>query len=329
MPYTLTIGDIRVHILNDGQYTQDGGGFFGLVPRSLWQRVITPGPDNTIPAVTRCLLIESEAGLILVDNGWGDKLPDKMRAILDLQGRGRITAQLAEVGYQPDDVEIVVMSHLHNDHVGGSTQWETEDGSEGPLVPLFPNARHIVQRIDLADASFPNERTRATYFADNWLPLQARGLLDIVDGPQQLAAGVRTEIAPGHTDALQVVWVESGGESLLFLGDGCSWAAHMERLAWVPAFDIYPMTSIETKRRLRHEALKRDALLLFQHDAQIVTARLHSDGDRIRLAPEIREIPDWPPTATQNPSPPDRCANASLRASSERRSDSVGSEASG
>jgi glyoxylase-like metal-dependent hydrolase (beta-lactamase superfamily II) len=158
-------------------------------------------------------------------------------------------------------------------------------------VPVFPNARHIVQRIDLAAAAFPNERTRATYHADNWEPLRERGLLDVVDGPLQVAEGVRTEIAPGHTDAIQVVWVESGGERLLFLGDAASWAVHMERLAWVPAFDIYPMTSIETKRRLRHEALRHDALLVFQHDARVATGRLVPGGRGYRVEAELSDSP--------------------------------------
>jgi glyoxylase-like metal-dependent hydrolase (beta-lactamase superfamily II) len=138
----------------------------------------------------------------------------------------------------------------------------------------------------LADASFPNERTAATYSADNFRPLLDRNLLEIVDGPLHLAGGVRTDVAPGHTHAIQVVWVESQGERLLFLGDAASWAVHLQRLAWTPAFDILPMQSIETKRRLRHEAMACDALLVFQHDPQVVTGRLVA-GKR---GPEVQPI---------------------------------------
>ncbi|MCB0075743.1 MAG: MBL fold metallo-hydrolase, partial [Caldilineaceae bacterium] len=161
----------------------------------------------------------------------------------------RLVGELAAVGYRPADVTIVILTHLHADHVGGATRWDTPDHRPGTVVPTFPNARYIAQRIDLAEASFPNERTQATFHSHNWLPLLAREQLQVVDGPQQVANGVRTDIAPGHTAALQMVWVEDGGESLLFLGDACSWASHMDRLAWVPAFDLYPQTSIETKRR--------------------------------------------------------------------------------
>ena len=126
--------------------------------------------------------------------------------------------------------------------------------------PTRPDGKHevttVLQRIELADASFPNERTAATYVADNFKPLLACGLLEVVDGPQRLAPGVRTDIVPGHTAYLQAVWVEDGGESLLFLTDAAPWAVQFERLAWVPAFDITPLQSMETKRRLRQEAAR-------------------------------------------------------------------------
>ena len=160
-------------------------------------------------------------------------------------------------------------------------------------MPVFPRPRYIGQRIELADASYPNERTAATYVADNFKPLLERRQLEIVDGPLRLAQGVRTDIAPGHTAYIQSVWVEDGGESLLFLSDAASWAAHLERLAWVPSFDIYPMTSIETKRRLRQEATGKDALLVFQHDGQVVTGRLAGGKRGLEVRPELTEPPHF------------------------------------
>lgn len=266
----------------------DGGGFFGVVPRVLWERVIQPNQANQIPADTRSLLIESDAGLVLVDTGIGDKLTPKQRSIFGLDDRrGRMVADIARAGFSPEDVDIVILTHLHSDHVGGATRWDSADGEPGPVVPTFPHARYIVQRLDMADAAYPNERTAATYFAENWAPLAESGQLETVDGPQRFGSTVRTDVTPGHTAAIQTVWVESSGESLLFLGDACSWAAHMDRLAWVPSFDIYPMTSIESKRRLRAEALERETLLLFQHDAQVVTGRLAAGPRGPRVEPEI------------------------------------------
>jgi glyoxylase-like metal-dependent hydrolase (beta-lactamase superfamily II) len=270
----------------------DGGGFFGLVPKLLWQPIIQANEQNLIPAETRCLLIESAAGLILVDTGHGDKLGPKLQARLGIQGAERLVQDMARLGFAPADVDLVLLTHFHGDHAGGATRFVAADQTAGLLAPTFPNATYVGQRIDLAEASFPNERTAATYDARNWQPLLEAGRLRVVDGPQRLARGVRTDSAPGHTAALQVVWVEDGGESLLFLGDAANWAVHLERLAWVPSFDIFPMTSIETKRRLRQEAAERNALLVFQHDAQVVTGRL-VDGPRgPQVQPQITE-PAW------------------------------------
>lgn len=300
MAYTMKIGGIRCHILSDGLHAMDGGGWFGLVPRVLWERVVTPDALNRVPCDVRVLLIESDAGLVLVDSGHGDKIPARHRQNIGLSERNRRLVQdLARVGYQPEDVDILVLTHFHGDHIGGNTYWDTPDGSPGPLMPTFPNARTIGQRIDFAEANFPNERTRATYNADHWQPLFERGLLDIVDGPQRIAAGVRTEIAPGHTAAIQVVWVEDGGESLCFLGDAASWAVHMDRLAWVPSYDLDPMTSIETKRRLRMTAHERETLLVFQHDPVVVTGRMVPGGRELRVEPEITEEPWHDPSAPQ------------------------------
>jgi len=284
MAYSVRIGSTQCHILSDGLHLIDGGGFFGLVPRMLWQRTITPDERNLIPADTRSLLIESDAGLILVDVGNGDKISAKQRGFMGLDSRNeRLIGEMRAVGFEPEDVGLVFFTHFHGDHIGGATRFVA--GAE-EATPTFPNATYMGQRIDLAEASFPNERTRATYNAQNWQPIFDAGQFEVVDGPQRLAGSVRTETAPGHTASLQVVWVEDGGESLCFLGDACSWAVHMDRLAWVPAFDLDPMTSIETKRRLRHEAMERDTLLVFQHDAQVVTGKL-APGKR---GPQVEAI---------------------------------------
>lgn len=293
MAYTVHIGSITCHIVSDGRQRTDGGGFFGLVPRTLWERVIQPDDQNRIPSDLRCLLIKSDAGYILVDTGQGDKLSAKQRGILGMgEENQRLIREMAQVGVTPEAVSLVLLTHMHGDHIGGATRWRDQSDPAQGVIPTFPNARYLVQRRELADASFPNERTAGTYFPENWQPLQTAGQLAVVDGDQQLATGVRTAVISGHTESIQVVWVEDGGESLLFLGDACSWAAHMDRLAWVPAFDLLPMTSIEGKRRLSREAMARDALLVFQHDGQVVTGRLVPGQRGPQVAAEITE-PAW------------------------------------
>jgi glyoxylase-like metal-dependent hydrolase (beta-lactamase superfamily II) len=292
MAFTVQVGRVRCHILSDGQTPVDGGGFFGLIPRVMWQRVIEPNEQNQVPADARSLLIEADAGLVLVDTGIGDKLKGKQRQIVGLDDHhDRLLRELGRVGYRPEDVAVVILTHLHMDHAGGATRWHSANELHGSTIPTFPKARYLVQRLELADASYPNERTAATYLVENWQVLVAEGRLEVVDGPQQICATIRTDMTPGHTAGIQAVWVEDGGESLLFLGDACSWAAHMNRLAWVPAFDIYPMTSIETKRRLQHEALRREALLVFQHDARVITGRLVQGARGPEVQPELEKDP--------------------------------------
>ena len=290
MPYSLQVGSILCHIVSDGRQLVDGGGFFGLVPRVLWERVIRPDAKNRIPVQMRSLLVQSSAGLVLVDTGQGDKLSARERRNYGMDDSNRrLAADLGRVGFSAEDIDIVLMTHLHGDHAGGCTRWSDPSDPDSEAVPSFSNARYLVQRLEMADASFPNERTRGTYFPQNWEPLRRSGQLELVDGDQILAVGVRSVTVPGHTDSIQAVWVEDSGESLLFLGDTCSWAAHMERLAWVPSFDLDPMRSIEGKRALRRQAEEKNALLVFQHDGQVVTGRLRQGARGPAVEAEITE----------------------------------------
>ena len=180
MAYSFKIGSIPCHIVSDGRQLVDGGGFFGLVPRVLWERVIRPDDKNRIPVQMRSLLIQSSAGLILVDTGQGDKLTAKERRIFGMEDSNqRLAADLRRVGCRPEDVDIVLMTHLHGDHAGGCTHWSDPGDSESEAVPSFPKARYLIQRLEMADAAFPNERTRGTYFANNWEPLRRSGQLEL------------------------------------------------------------------------------------------------------------------------------------------------------
>ena len=304
-PGTLHIGSVRTHVLSDGIYWTDGGGAWGVVPRALWERVSPPDAQGRIPMELRCLLIESSAGLVLVDTGYGDKLTPKQREILNLSGERRLLGEIASLGYRPEDVRYVINTHLHADHCGGNTLpapttgADVGQGSPRAYAPTFPNATYMMQRLELADAMYPNERTRNTYRSENFLPFAhlAHGddaqestpgssVLNILSGDTQVTPEVRTIVTPGHTRAHRVVIIESRGESAVFLADMVGWAVSLERLAWVPAFDVEPLVSIESKRSLRDWAMRRDALLLFQHDMTMVTGRLTRDGERWRVNPE-------------------------------------------
>lgn len=265
----MLIGKVEIEVVSDGVVLEDGGGAFGLVPRILWERVLAPDELNRIPYVLRSLLIRSDGKTILVDTGYGDKLTAKERQRLNLHGERRLLSALERLGVRAEDVDIVINTHLHADHCGGNTM-----NRGGGIAPTFPNAEYWVQRLELADARYPNERTRGTYFAENFLPLEVAGKLRILSGDTQVTPQVRCWVTPGHTRAHQAVVIESEGQTAIFLGDACARAVSLERLAWVPAYDIEPMESIETKRRLRDWALRTDALLIFQHDPTMTAGKV-------------------------------------------------------
>jgi glyoxylase-like metal-dependent hydrolase (beta-lactamase superfamily II) len=279
----MRFGDLKLEFVSDGTFYDDGGGFFGLVPKVLWEKVVEPDNLNRIPFRMRSLLVEAGEQRILVDTGYGDKLSDKQQGHLSVSGNKRLLSSLEELGVGPQDIDLVVNTHLHGDHCGGNTYY----AESGEVVPTFPRATYCVQRLELADAMFPNERTRATYRRENFEPMVHSGQLQLLSGDTRLTNEVRVIITPGHTRAHQSVIVESGGHTAMYLGDVASRPIQMERLAWVAAYDVEPLVTIETKRNLARWAVEARALLIFEHHPDIVAGYLHATErpDRFRLEP--------------------------------------------
>ncbi len=284
----MRLGKVELHIVSDGLFRIDGGGHFGLVPKVLWEKIVEPDELNRIPLALNCLLIESQGKRILVDTGFGDKLSPKERDIFDIAGRERLLSHLRRLGVAPEDVDIVVNTHLHSDHCGGNTLLR-----DGEVVPTFPRAEYWIQRLEWADALFPNERTRATYLAPNFVPLERHGRVRLLYGDTRVTSEVRCVVTRGHTRAHQSVVIESEGEFAIYLGDLAPWAVNMERLAWVAAYDVEPLETIETKRRIRDWALEKNALLIFEHDPRIPMGYLREEGGKYKVigfAPSVEEI---------------------------------------
>ena len=272
---------MEYQVVNDGICRVDGGGPFGLVPRVIWERSFPPDEQNRILLTINSLLVRSEGKTILVDTGYGRKLTEKIRRIAGLERpEGDLLDGLARLGVTPDDIDLVVNTHLHLDHCGGNTILQGDDP-----VPTFPKARYLIQRLEWADASAPNERTRATYFPENYQPLLDAGQLELINGDTRITGEVRTAITRGHTRAHQVVILESNGQSAIFMADMATLYYHFERLAWVTAYDVEPLESIETKRYWQQWAVDKDALLIFQHDTQVPLAKLRPDGKQFKIKP--------------------------------------------
>jgi glyoxylase-like metal-dependent hydrolase (beta-lactamase superfamily II) len=227
--------------------------------------------------------VEAPNALVLVDSGVGAKESAKFRDIYGVDNAGnptRLEDALHSLGYRPEDVDLVVNTHLHFDHAGGNTR---EEG-DGGLVPNFPDARYVVQRGELDFARLANERVRASYMAKNFDPIDEAGLWYPAHGETQLVDGVRLLPTPGHTPHHQSVIVESQGETAVFLADLCPTAAHLP-LPWIMGYDLEPLRTLETKRRLWETIREEGWLMIFQHDTELPWGRMAPDSDRPAILP--------------------------------------------
>lgn len=270
----LQIGDIRIYLINDGYHSVDPGGAFGLVPRVLWQQYFTPDENQLILMSLNCLLVQTGGKNIVVDTGYGSKLPDKIKKQLHLnRPHGGLIEGLARLGLTPDDIHLVIDTHLHADHSAGNTAFD----ADGRVIPVFPNAEYVVQRREYEDASRPNERTRATYVAENFQPLVDSGQMRLLDGDTDLAPGIRGVVTRGHTPGHMSVTFESQGQYALYPCDMSTYAVHFERLGWMTAYDVEPLVTLETKRHWQKWALDTNASLIFPHDPYRQVGRMMQD----------------------------------------------------
>jgi len=230
----------------------------------------------------RCLLVEAPDHLVLIDTGVGNKENDKFKDIFGISNAGsptRLEDGIRDAGFQPEDVHIVVNTHLHFDHAGGNTV----RGEDGVVRPSFPHARYLVQRGELDFARSLNERIRASYLGPNIDPITEAGLWDTVEGEGEVTRGVRVMLTPGHTPYHQSILIESEGRTACFLADVCPTSAHLP-LPWIMGYDLEPLLTLESKRGLWQRAREEDWLLVFEHDPRVPWGRLEQGVDRPMLA---------------------------------------------
>jgi glyoxylase-like metal-dependent hydrolase (beta-lactamase superfamily II) len=279
------VGALVVHAIQAGGQKLDGGAMFGVVPKPLWERRIPADERNRIQLGMRCLLVEHTSGLVLIDTGAGNKEDEKFKDIYGIEnagadGRTALEDGLQAIGVRPDDVAIVINTHLHFDHAGGNTYRD----EAGKIKPSFPNARYFVKRGEYDYATHTNERTGASYFERNFMPVVAAGKFEFVSREREIVKGIRVVPTPGHTPFHQSVLIESGGERIFFLGDLCPTHAHLP-LPWIMGYDVEPLVTLETKRRILRQAEDDNWLLAFEHDATVAWGHVQHDGKAYRLKP--------------------------------------------
>lgn len=275
----MKFGDLEVQFLTDGTFCLDGGAMFGVIPRPMWERKLPPDGRNRVRLAMNCLLIRSAGKWILVETGAGDKWDDKRRDIFCFDGSMRLLEQLQAHGLRPEQIDIVVNTHLHFDHCG----WNTRR-VDGKTVPTFPNARYVVQKGEFEHALHPTERDRASFISDNFVPVEASGQWWLLDGDREIAPGVELIRVPGHTRDMQCVRLSGGGKTAFFFADLVPTVAHLP-YAWIMGFDLYPLTTLENKKRWIPEVARQGSLALFAHDTKVRAALLRERDGQYEAEP--------------------------------------------
>ncbi len=292
---TFNVGELRCSCLHAGNVFLDGGAMFGVVAKPLWEKHFQPDERNRIRLSLRCLLVEHDAGLVLIDTGIGNKEDEKFLKIYGVEnqgstGRTLLEDAISEAGFALEDVTYVINTHLHFDHAGGNTfvqrhMWHgEEEGEENIAQVSFPNATYVVQRGELEAATNPNERSAASYLADNFQPVTDANAWHLVDGEAEILPGISVLPTPGHTPFHQSVLISDGGDVACYAGDCVPTTAHVP-LPWIMAYDLEPLVTMATKREFLARAEAGRWIMVFEHDPTVALGSITRDAKSYACLP--------------------------------------------
>jgi glyoxylase-like metal-dependent hydrolase (beta-lactamase superfamily II) len=275
---TLTLGDFELSIFSDGTYHLDGGAFFGVIPKTMWSRRVPADENNYVASGLNSLLIRMDhprtgKQTVLVETGMGNKLSDRM---IKFYGQpAKLLSNLSAAGIAPEDIDVVINSHLHFDHCG----WNTMRDKNGKVVPTFPRAKYYAPEGEWQYARHPSERDSISYISDNYDPLVASGQMTLLEGGEEIVPGISVKTFPGHTASMQGVIVQSAGRTACYISDLIPTTAHID-IAWGMGFDLYPLQTIASKKEYYAKSIPEKWLTVFTHDPKIPWAYVEKDGDR-------------------------------------------------
>ena len=272
-------GNIEVQFIDSGTFGLDGGAMFGVVPKALWEKKSPPDVNNRIRMRANSLLVRAEKKNILIETGNGTKLDPKLRSIYNVQDGDPMMDSLTRAGVTPDQIDLVINTHLHFDHCGGNTRVH-----QNRVVPTFRRARYIVQRAELEHAMNPTERDRASYFPENFASISKEGRWDLVEGDNEVLPGVSVARIPGHNANIQAVVIKGGGKTLAFVADLLPTRHHIA-LPWIMAYDLFPLQTLETKRHWLSRMVAENWIVVFGHDPDVPAATLHQRDGKIEIEP--------------------------------------------
>jgi glyoxylase-like metal-dependent hydrolase (beta-lactamase superfamily II) len=269
----MKIGKFTLTAIDTCTFSLDGGAMFGVIPKVLWSKAYHPGDElSRIPLAARLLLVQWDNHNLLIDTGNGTKLSDKLCKIYNIdKEKASVETALSKLNINTEAISEVILTHLHFDHAGGATKYDN-----GKPVPTFPNAKYYVQKEQFEWAKAPSVKDRASFMPENFMPLQTAGQLELVDGEAELFPGISVIPLYGHTAGMQLVKISDGGETLLYCADLFPTAAHIP-IPYVMAYDNYPMTTIEEKKKILPQAYEEKWTLFFEHDVFTQTGKVQSN----------------------------------------------------
>lgn len=288
----MKIGLIEIQLISDGFFKLDGGAMFGIVPKALWEKRIPADEINRIQLGLWCLLIQTNGKNILVNTGIGqnEKYTERFRQIYAIQHPPDLISSLGTFNLTPEDIDIVINTHLHFDHCGGNTIPEqlisAPSASSVNFIPTFPQAKYVIQQAEWHKALNPTELSRASYRLENILPLKQHGLLKLIEGNQEVTPGVRVLLTGGHTKGHQVVIIESEGKKGIYWSDLMPTTAHLD-LPYIMAYDLYPEETLAIKKYLIELAIKEKWLCFWEHDPKINCGYLERKDNKIIITPIV------------------------------------------
>jgi glyoxylase-like metal-dependent hydrolase (beta-lactamase superfamily II) len=281
----MKLGAFEIYPVSDGRFRLDGGAMFGVVPKVLWEKCCPADDLNRIALSLTALLIRANGKNILVDTGLGPKGDEKFQRMFAVERTPTIFESLKRLGLGPDDIHLVINTHLHFDHAGGNTIRE----GDGRVRLAFPKARYVIQRGEFEDAARANERTRASYSSENFTPIAHINQWEFLHGDTELVPGVTAVVTVGHTRCHQSVKIESEGQVAFFLGDLIPTVSHLP-LPYIMGYDLFPIQTLETKRWVLDRAFEERWLLLFEHDPAVQAGHVQKDQEGKYV---LREVAAW------------------------------------
>ena len=299
----MLIGDYRIEIIPDTEFRLDGGAMFGVVPRVLWEHVCPPDDLNRVTLTCNCLFIDTGKDKILVETGMGEKWNERQTAMYGIFREKPFAETLLEkTGCRPEDITVVINTHLHFDHAGGNTLLSSPPYEGGVAaasaagvvlsssIPQFPNARYLVSKSEFEHAENPHERDRASYLPENWRPLREGGQLELMPDSYEVVDGLSMQQVRGHSKTMQTWRLDRGGQTLYGFADLVPTRHHLS-LAWIMGYDLYPTETLEFKKHVLPQAVRENWLCLLYHDFETPLCRLNAENNKIKAIAVSHETP--------------------------------------